>query len=507
MPSEKPPKQGAFDFGGPPRKPEPTAPPQRAEPVPPRDPDRAPPVTVERAAPAPPLKDEPRVFSVSDLVRAAARTIEGRFGMVSVEGEISNFSAPRSGHLYFTLKDSEAQLPSVMFRSQAERLKFQPHDGLVVRARGRCSIFEGQGKFQLYVDALEPAGLGALQLAFEQLKKKLAAEGLFDPARKRPLPRWPGRIGIVTSPTGAAVRDILRIAERRGRARFLVSPCQVQGETAAFDIIRALRRVERHVDVVVIARGGGSAEDLAAFNDEALARAIASSSVPVVSAVGHEVDFTIADFVADARAPTPSGAAELVVPHLGELEQRLGEVGKRLMRAGQRVIGEARLRVDGELGRATAALRAQLARRRRVIDEGARRLAALHPRAQLHRDRAALDQLERRLLAHPPLKLERARAELDRLEKRLAARTQQLVATRRRDFGVAVGKLGAMSPLAVLERGYSLVRTPAGAVVTDAAQVTPGEHLQVKLLRGRLDCVVQSADADAAVPDAEGADE
>ena len=503
MPSEKPPnRQGAFDF---------TAPPMRAEPEPPREPDRAPPIPPAPAAPvapaapaavAPtvaekpeklPAKDEPRVFTVSDLVHAAARTIEGRFGMVSVEGEISNFSAPRSGHLYFTLKDAEAQLPSVMFRSQAERLKFQPHDGLVVRARGRCSIFEGQGKFQLYVDGLEPAGLGALQLAFEQLKKKLAAEGLFDPARKRPLPKWPRRIGIVTSPTGAAVRDILRIAERRGRARFLVSPCQVQGELAPFEIIRAIRRVERHVDLVIVARGGGSAEDLAAFNDEALARAIASCKVPVVSAVGHEVDFTIADFVADARAPTPSGAAELVVPNFAELEHRLSEAGKRLMRAGTRVVAE--------VARAAQGLRNQLARRRRALEGDQRRLAALHPRARLSRDRAALDELSRRILQHPPLRLERARGEIDRLEKRLGSRVQQRVAACRRDFNVAVGKLDAMSPLAVLQRGYSLTRTPDGAVVTDARQIQPGDRVDVKLSRGELDCVVQSA------RDREGADD
>jgi exodeoxyribonuclease VII large subunit len=451
MPSEKPPNQGSFDFSAPP------------------------PPVVETPAPPPPTANEaPRVFTVSDLVRAVARTVESRFGMVTVEGEISNYKAPPSGHIYFTLKDAEAQLPSVMFRSQAERLKFAPHDGLVVRARGRCSIFEGQGKFQLYVDALEPAGLGALQLAFEQLKKKLAAEGLFDAARKRPLPHWPRRIGIVTSPTGAAVRDILRIAERRGRASFLISPCAVQGETAPFEIIRALRRVERFVDVVIVARGGGSAEDLAAFNDEALARAIVSCKVPVVSAVGHEVDFTIADFVADARAPTPSGAAELVVPSFAELEHRLTETGKRLMRAGQRVVGEARLRIDSELARATQALRNALTRRRRLLDGDQKRMAALHPRARLHRDRAALVELRRRL----------------------DGRVLQALQTRRRDFGVAVGQLQAMSPLAVLERGYSLVRTPEGAVVRDAAAVTPGDRLDVKLLRGRLDCVVQSADSE-----------
>src|SRR6202012_799936 len=235
MSSKKPPDQGAFDFGPPRREPEALRSEPRADSAPPRQPDAAlPPVPVVTAV----ERSEPRVFTVGDLVRGAARTVEARFGMVSVEGEISNFSAPRSGHLYFTLKDAEAQLPAVMFRSAAERLKFTPHDGLVVRARGRCSVFEAQGKFQLYVDALEPAGLGALQLAFEQLKKKLAAEGLFDPARKRPLPKWPRRIGVVTSPTGAAVRDLLRIGERRGRARFLVSPCQVQGDAAAADVIR-----------------------------------------------------------------------------------------------------------------------------------------------------------------------------------------------------------------------------------------------------------------------------
>ncbi|MDB4967729.1 MAG: exodeoxyribonuclease large subunit [Myxococcales bacterium] len=491
MPSEKPPnkQQGAFDF---------TGARERAEPEPTREPDRAPPIAPAPSVEKPGAKEAPRVFTVSDLVRGVARTVEGRFGAVQVEGEISNFSAPRSGHLYFTLKDSEAQLPSVMFRSQAERLKFQPHDGLVVRARGRCSIFEGQGKFQLYVDGLEPAGLGALQLAFEQLKKKLHGEGLFAEARKRPLPKWPQRIGIVTSPTGAAVRDILRIAERRGRARFLVSPCQVQGDSAPFEIIRAIRRVEGYVDVVIVARGGGSAEDLAAFNDEALARAIASCRVPVVSAVGHEVDYTIADFVADVRAPTPSGAAELVVPSFSELEHRLTETGKRLMRAGTRVVGEARLRIDAELARAAQGLRNQLGKRRRTLEIDQRRMAALHPRARLSRDRAALDELGRRILQHPPLRLERARGDLERLDKRLASRVQQVVAARRRDFNVAVGKLDAMSPLAVLERGYSLTRKTDGSVVTDAAQVKRGDEVRVKLSRGELECVVQSADPEGA---------
>jgi exodeoxyribonuclease VII large subunit len=489
MPSRKPPEQGSFDFQRPPA----ITPPQRADVVPPKLPDPAPPIP---PAPAPAPPPEPRTYSVSDLVRAAARAVEARFSLVWVEGEISNLSAPRSGHLYFTLKDAEAQLPSVMFRSQVERLKFQPHDGLVVRARGKLSIFEQQGKFQLYVDALEPAGLGALQLAFEQLKQKLQKEGLFDPARKRALPRWPRRIGVVTSPTGAAVRDILRIAERRGRARFLISPCQVQGETAPFEIIRALKRVERYVDVIIVARGGGSAEDLAAFNDEALARTIAACRVPVVSAVGHEVDFTIADFVADARAPTPSGAAELVVPSRVEAGQRLDEATTRLLRAGQRTIADARLKLDGEVAKAAQLLKARLGQRRRMIDQQAQKLAGLHPRARLHRDRTALDVLTRKLHAQLEQKIPRARLQLDQLRQRLGQRTQQLLDGRRRYFAIASGKLNALSPLAVLSRGYSLTRNAAGHVVTDATEVQPNETLNVKLARGEVEARVQSVHVD-----------
>jgi exodeoxyribonuclease VII large subunit len=493
MPSKKPPEQGAFDFSRPtPLEPPPSvAVPQRADVVVKRAPDAAPPIPPQ-VAPPPPHKEDPKTYSVSDLVRAVARTVEARFSLVWVEGEVSNLSAPRSGHLYFTLKDSEAQLPSVMFRSQAERLKFQPHDGLVVRARGKLSIFEAQGKFQLYVDALEPAGLGALQLAFEQLKEKLAKEGLFERARKRPLPPWPRRIGVVTSPTGAAVRDVLRIAERRGRAKFLISPCQVQGETAPFELVRALKRVERHVDVVILARGGGSAEDLAAFNDESLARAIAACRVPVVSAVGHEVDFTIADFVADARAPTPSGAAELVVPNFADAEERLTQVTLQLTRAGQRSLQEARLKIDGEVARAAQLVEQRLAQRRRAVDQLAQRLASLHPKARLHRDRALLEQLGRKLQTNVEQRLPRARTQLQQLRQRLDARARQLLDARRRHFSVATEKLSALSPLAVLSRGYSLTRDGDGHVVTDARKLSPGDRVEIKLMRGEVEARVQS---------------
>jgi exodeoxyribonuclease VII large subunit len=241
-----------------------------------------------------------------------------------------------------------------------------------------------------------------------------------------------------------------------------------------------------------VARGGGSAEDLAAFNDEALARAIASCKVPVVSAVGHEVDFTIADFVADVRAPTPSGAAELVVPSFEELEHRLAETTRRLMRDGRRIIAEARLRLDGELGRGAQALKTQLARRRRALDGDQKRLAGLHPRARLHRDRAALDQLTRRLLAWPEARLPREHQQLEQLGQRLALRMTQALDGRKRTLALAAGRLDAMSPLAVLQRGYALARRADGHVLVDAAQVEPGDSLEVKLARGRLDCRVQS---------------
>jgi exodeoxyribonuclease VII large subunit len=462
MSSRKPPSQGFFDFVQPQRAP--GNPVEKALPV---DPDLpAPP-------PATPKDDlEPKTWTVSELVRAAARTLESRYGLVWVEGEVSNLSLPRSGHVYFTLKDADAQLPAVMFRSDAQRLKFRISDGLKLRARGRLTIYEGQGKFQLYADALEPAGLGALQLAFEQLKEKLSKEGLFDAARKRPLPRWPKRIGLVTSPTGAAVRDVVRIAQRRGRVKILISPCQVQGDGAAATVIFALKRLERRpdVDVIIVARGGGSAEDLASFNDEALARAIAACRVPVVSAVGHEVDFTIADFVADARAATPSHAAELVVPPFDEAAARIAELEQRLVRAGRRKLAEARQRLDVEIDKAASCVRLSLSKRRRSLDEGSRRLASLHPRARLARDRA----------------------ELASLRARMHARIRAVVDQRRRGFHTAVGKLDALSPLGVLQRGYSLTRDAGGHVLTDAANAREGDTVNVTLSRGELGCRVES---------------
>ncbi|MEO6950537.1 MAG: exodeoxyribonuclease VII large subunit [Polyangia bacterium] len=439
-------------------------------------------------------RDEPpRVFGVGELVRTASRTLEAKFPAVLVEGEITNLSRPRSGHVYFSLADQDGTLPAVMFRTQAVRCKFDLKEGQLVRARGRLSIFEQQGKFQLYVDSLEPAGLGVLQLAFEELKRKLAAEGLFDDTLKRPLPAWPRRIGIVTSPTGAVIRDILRVSERRGRVRTLLAAAQVQGPLAALEVRAALQRLQTipDVDVIIIARGGGSAEDLAAFNDEALARAIRACRVPVVSAIGHEVDFTIADFVADLRAPTPSAAAELVVPLFAHLETRLDELRRRLLRAGNHVIADGRLALDDVVLRAGRSVHKRIASERRLLEEERRRLAALHPRSRLQADRSRLEALARRLESAMRGKLaERQRALGAQAPRMQQAMTKEL-ADRRRTFETAAGTLSALSPLKVLERGYAITRA-GGAVVRDAGQVKEGDEVEVLLSRGKLSCRVQS---------------
>jgi exodeoxyribonuclease VII large subunit len=409
--------------------------------------------------------------------------LEARFASVWVEGEVTNLSRPRSGHLYFSLTAPDACLPSVMFRSQAERAKFELKEGMVVRARGRLSIFDAQGKFQLYVEALEPAGVGAQQLLFEALKAKLFAEGLFDPGRKRPLPTWPRRIGVCTSPTGAVVRDIVHVADRRGRVRILIAPCQVQGPSAPQELRAALALLQTipDVDVIIVARGGGSAEDLAAFNDEGLARAIHACRVPVVSAVGHEVDFSIADFVADVRAPTPSAAAELVTPQWSHLSTRLREARTRLVRAGAHLIADGRLALDDALARGGRVVAQRLVRDRRALEEQRRRLAALHPRARLGADRARLEALRARL--------------------HTAGRST--LTQRRRSLEATAGTLHALSPLRVLDRGYAIARA-GGQVIRNSDGVATGAQIEVLLSRGALDCRVESTRAPASAEGGEG---
>jgi exodeoxyribonuclease VII large subunit len=441
-----------------------------------------PPPAAEPAAPA-----QPRVLAVSELVRAARITLEARFADVRVEGEISGLRRSGNGHIYFCLKDAEAQLDCVMFSREAGRLRFRPEDGLLVRCRGRLTIYEGRGKFQMTVAALEPAGAGALALAFEQLKQKLAAEGLFEASRKRRLPFLPRRIGVVTSAQGAVIRDIVRVAHRRFPVPILLAPAPVQGDGAALAIVAALRRIASvpDVDVIIVARGGGSLEDLWAFNEEPLARAIAACPVPVISAVGHETDFTIADFVADVRAPTPSAAAELAVPVAADLRAELQVICRRVARG-----------VDAELrGRRLGLerLRARLADPRRLLDQrrqaiddlSARATRAL--RAAIAAQRNALRATEARLFrAHPQRRIADQRAALAALERRLTTAASTALARRRRGMEALAGKLEALSPLQVLERGYSLARGPDGHVITSAKQVEPGAAVTVLVRDGEL---------------------
>lgn len=460
--------------------------------------------TIVPAAPAPPAPPpvapaevpakpaEPRVLAVSELVRAARVTLETRFADIRVEGEISGLRRSGNGHIYFCLKDAEAQVDCVMFSREASKLRFRVDDGLQVRCRGRLTIYEGRGKFQLSVVAIEPAGAGALALAFEQLKQKLSAEGLFDPARKRRLPFLPRRIGVVTSPQGAVIRDIVRVAQRRFPARILLAPAPVQGEGAAAALAIALRQIATvpDVDVVILARGGGSLEDLWAFNEEVLARAIAACPVPVISAVGHETDFTIADFVADLRAPTPSAAAELAVPVATDLQAELAVLRRRLARGLDAELRSCRLRLE----RAKAAVgdprRLVDQRRQRLDDLGVRATGAL--RASLQRQRTQLRECEMRLMrAHPQRRIAAQRAAMIALERRLQNAWDSTTARRRRALEALTGKLEALSPLKVLERGYSVARGPDGHVLTSVAGLKPGEAVTVIVRDGEVQTEVR----------------
>jgi exodeoxyribonuclease VII large subunit len=415
--------------------------------------------------------DRDRPLTVEALLRVATMLLEEKIGLVWVEGEVSGLKLPGSGHVYFTLKDDRAQIPSVIWRSTAQRIRFRIEEGKRFLCRGRLGVFPDQGKIQLYVEALEPAGLGAAALALEQLKKKLAADGLFDPARKRPLPRFPRRVGVVTSPTGAAVRDVIRTIERRMPTPILVAPARVQGDGAVVGICAAIARVAQYVDVVIVGRGGGSSEDLSAFNDEAVVRAIAGCAVPVISAVGHEADVTLSDLAADARASTPTAAAEIAVPDRAALLGELVAVTRRMQRELRHVLTGPRQRIDELLARATSSTRAGGAVRRRALAELDRRLAALHPRARLRDDRAKLVDLE-------------ARA------RRAIAAAASL---RHRAFERLAGRLDAMSPLRVLDRGYAIARRPDGTVVSGVEQVAPGDPLAVRVSDGDIDVQVTGA--------------
>ncbi|HWB32975.1 MAG TPA: exodeoxyribonuclease VII large subunit [Acidobacteriaceae bacterium] len=447
------------------------------------------------APPAPELPVLPesprRIFSVAELVSGIRGRLEHDYADVLVEGEISNCRPAASGHIYLTLKDGDAQLPVVLFRRQAQLLRFRPQNGLAVLARGRISVYEQRGQLQLIAESLEPLGAGALQLAFEQLKARLLAEGLFDTARKRPLPAFPRCVGVITSTSGAVLHDIIKVTRRRhARLNLLVFPAAVQGPNCASSVIAGIRFFNAHpgrADLILIARGGGSPEDLAGFNDEALARAIAASALPVVSAVGHETDFTIADFVADLRAPTPSAAAEIVTAAQHQIEDRLAALHSRVLRAARYHLVLARQRLTAvSVPAMRARLESLLGRRAQRLDDLSYRLEAAASR-RIRTRSSQLAQLTARLARHnPAARLAHSRRRLDHANHSLARLAQTLLATRAARLDRAAARLHALSPLAVLDRGYALVYAPDGTLLRTAATVRPNDSIDVRLAQGGL---------------------
>jgi len=442
---------------------------------------------------------EDEVLSVGDLTERIKDHLESEFFALNVQGEISNYKNHHSGHWYFTLKDADAQIRGVFFRQWNRLMRFEPENGLEVRVRGRLTVYEPRGEYQIVVETMEPVGVGALQLAFEQQVKRLAAEGLFNEERKRPLPMLPRRIGIVTSPVGAALQDMLRILERRNRGvHVLVTPVKVQGTGAAHEIADAIRLLNLHseksgqsVDVIIIGRGGGSMEDLWAFNEEQVARAIFDSKIPVVSAVGHETDFTIADLVADLRAPTPSAAAELVTREASEMAARIESLQASL----QRAINYYLLRRRSELrdlvesrGFATT-VNAIVSTAARCRELEARISESL--RTGLHKTRQRLHEAQTRLAAtdlRAPLAIKTAA--VDHLEQRLNAALRRSMENRWHRLMLTAGKLDVLSPLSVLGRGYVLVKDDAGKLVARAAGLSEGQHLQLRFEDGEIGCRV-----------------
>jgi exodeoxyribonuclease VII large subunit len=445
---------------------------------------------------APPVRPRRRVLTVSELTSGIRQTLESSFGELWVEGEVSNCRVWNTGHVYFTLKDAGAQLKAVMFRSAYRYLRFKIEDGLHVVARGQLSVYDPKGEYQLVCEHLDPHGRGALQLAFEQLKRKLQQEGLFEAARKRPLPALPRKIGIVTSLDGAALKDIIKVLSRRHpTAHLVIRPVRVQGDGAAEDIARALKAIAdvQDVDVVIVGRGGGSIEDLWAFNEERLARAIAASPVPVISAVGHEVDFTIADFVADLRAPTPSAAAEMVVAGHQEFCGRLERLNGRLRTAMNAAIQQRRSHLHLLTSRrGLAGWQTRVALQGRHVAEVTHRLrqsmsALIAKRArayQMRRSRLEARDVRRALAA--------MRGRLHTADSQLRAAAQRHPDRARANLQVLVGRLETLSPLAVLARGYAVCwNEHRSAIVRRADDVNVGDRVRVTLSEGELDCEVR----------------
>ena len=446
----------------------------------------------EPAAPAQPVR---RVLSVSELTASVRVLLESKYAEVWIEGEISNARVWKTGHLYFTLKDEGAQLRAVMFRSALRYQRFRPEDGQHVIARGRLSVYEPKGEYQIVCEHLEPQGVGALQLAFEQLRRRLDQEGLFDTGRKRPLPPLPRKIGVVTSLDGAALRDIINVLSRRHpNVHVVISPTRVQGERAAEEIVRALRLVcaVPGVDVIIVGRGGGSIEDLWAFNEEPVARAIAGATAPVISAVGHETDFTISDFVADLRAPTPSAAAELVVAGKDEIAARIRNLEQRLRAAARDGLQRRRATVHALQTRpGLAGWPTRVAVRGRQVGElthrlsRAARVGASRRERRLHELRLRLEALD---LGR---RIDGIRARLRAARDGMAVALRDVQQAREARLRVAAGRLETLSPLGVLARGYAVCwNAERSAIIRDAAKVTASEEVHVTLHSGALDCTV-----------------
>jgi len=434
------------------------------------------------------------IYTVSQLTGEIKTLLEKNFENIWVEGEISNFRHPTSGHLYFTLKDESCQLRAVMFRMQNRLLKFDPEDGLQIVCYGRLTVYDPRGEYQIVVDYMEPKGLGALQLAFEQLKEKLAREGLFDSARKRPLPTLPQKIGIVTSPTGAAIRDILQIIDRRfANVHILLYPVRVQGTGAAQEIAQAIEELGRWpaLEVMIVGRGGGSLEDLWAFNEEEVARAIHRSPVPVISAVGHEIDFTIADFVADLRAPTPSAAAELVVRNKVELVQNLENRVWRLNQVVRTTLESWQERLESLIHRLTDP-RKRIADQRLRLDDFSFRLATSIQQGLGRRSERLGLKRESLFLLHPGKRVADFSRRLSQAYHRLMISARVALRLHRQRVEVIAGRLRTLSPLSVLERGYSIVRRlPSQEIIREASRLKPHDRVNVKVHRGEFTARVE----------------
>jgi len=432
------------------------------------------------------------IYSVAELNREVRAILEGSFPSIWVEGEVSNLARPASGHLYFSLKDGKAQVRCALFKNRAIRLATQPGNGMQVLVRASVSLYEGRGEFQLIVEYLEPAGAGALQRAFEELKRKLDAEGLFDPTRKKPIPSMPCRVGVITSPSGAAIRDILSVLRRRWPGlEVIIYPAAVQGAEAPAELRRmlAIAQGRNEVDVLILTRGGGSLEDLWAFNDEQLARDIHACDLPIVSAVGHEIDFTIADFVADLRAATPSAAAESVSPSRDQFLRQLEKYESHLTRQANRKIAGLKDRLSYLERRLPHPLRTLQQYSQRLDDLSLRSQRAI--KGKLQHDHSRLNRLASLLAVHNPQRqLKQQREQCRQLGDRLQRATLHLLQGKRERWSRISHNLHTVSPLATLERGYAIVQKGDGVIVRDAAQLKKNETVNAKFGKGEADLTV-----------------